>query len=68
MKTGKFCRWTGLTQAARRLGRRRGNTSVEYALLLGTVTVSSVAMWQHLGESVRSIVTAATQALSGLPH
>ena len=67
MATGKFCGRGGL-KLARRLGLRRGIATVEYAMLLGVMGVSSIAAWQHLGASVQAIVTAASQAFDGLLH
>ena len=73
---GFFARWRLPASVWRRvpLGRRllqlageeRGAAATEYALLLGVMGVGTIAAWQHLGESVRAIVTAATAALDGL--
>jgi len=40
-----------------------GVTTVEYALLLATVTVASLGAWTRLGESIRSTVTDAAATL-----
>lgn len=78
MGSGLFRGMLGLSRGALRglpvahlrrwIGDQRGSASTEYAMLLGVMGVSTIAAWEGLGESVRSIVVAATAALDSLLH
>jgi Flp pilus assembly pilin Flp len=49
------------------IGRRRGLTSVEYALLLALVVVVSIGVWGALGGALKNVLTNVTNSFSTVP-
>lgn len=49
------------------MGRRRGLTSVEYALLLALLVVISIGVWTALGGALKVVLVNVTNSFSAVP-
>ncbi len=57
-------RWGGMRRRAPR-GRRRGQTLVEYVLIVAFVSVAAIGVLRAFSQSVQSTADSASAALSG---
>ena len=59
---------TSAKAALRRLKSKKGQTLVEYALILGVVAVLTIGVLQALGVSVSGVLNRVSTSISAVPN